>query len=513
MADKGPTIAIVGGGIAGLAAAWEVVSQPAPSGAAPTIWVLEADDRVGGRLAAASFAGRTVDLAADAFVARRPEAVTLCDELGLQDDLVQPGATGAAVWARGRLRRLPTSLNLGMPTRWSPLARSGVLSPTESLAEAMDLVRRHRRSAPTIGDQSVGDIVGSRLGRPVVERLVDPLVGGIHAGSADELSAAALFPLLIAADHQPGSLMRQLRRAQPPADPSSPIFLSLRSSAASLAEHLATALTDRRVHLRRGVRVNTVERVGGGGKRPRFALSLHSQRGGGASADGGSTNGNGNASASASANGNGAGPSVLKADAVVLAVPARETAVLLAPLAPLAAGLLSAIDHASVATITLALPPGTIGERAGTGFLVPRTSLVDCTYLDRKWPHLARPGDDLVRLSVGRHGDNRYADLDDAELVAAATGELAVMLDTATAAAPLEARVTRWPAAFPQYAVGHLIRVAQIMEDVDAVGGLAVAGATYRGVGVPACIGSGRDAALRLLDARAAGGTRAPAER
>jgi oxygen-dependent protoporphyrinogen oxidase len=375
----------------------------------------------------------------------------------------------------------------------------------------MDLVRRHRRSAPTIGDQSVGDIVGSRLGRPVVERLVDPLVGGIHAGSADELSAAALFPLLIAADHQPGSLMRQLRRAQPPADPSSPIFLSLRSSAASLAEHLATALTERGVHLRRGVRVDAVERVAGGDKTPRFALSLHSQRGGGvgASPDG------------ASANGNGAGPSVLDADAVVLAVPARETAVLLAPLAPLAAGLLSAIGHASVATVTLALPPGTVGERAGTGFLVPRTSFIDdriplttaCTYLDRKWPHLARPGDDLVRLSVGRQGDNRHVDLDDAELVAAATGELAVMLGTATTAGPLEARVSRWPAAFPQYAVGHLIRVAQIMEDVDAVGGLAVAGAAYRGVGVPACIGSGRDAARRLLDARAAGGTRAPADR
>ncbi len=523
MADKGPAIAIVGGGIAGLAAAWEVVSQTAPGGAAPTIWVLEADDHVGGRLAAGSFAGRMVDLAADAFVARRPEAVALCDELGLHDDLVHPGATGASVWARGRLRRLPTSLNLGVPTRWSPLARSGVLSPTESLAEAVDLVRPHRRSAPTIGDQSVGDIVGSRLGRPVVERLVDPLVGGIHAGSADELSAAALFPLLIAADHQPGSLMRQLRRTQPPADPSSPIFLSLRSSAASLAERLATALTERGVHLRRGVRVDAVERVAGGGKRRRFALSLHSQRrsGVGASPDGDGANGNDTGNAGTSANGNGAHPSVLEADAVVLAVPARETAVLLAPLAPLAAGLLSAIGHASVATVTLALPPGTVGERAGTGFLVPRTSLVDdrlplttaCTYLDRKWPHLARPGDDLVRLSVGRHGDNRHADLDDAELVAAATGELAVMLGTATATAPFEARVTRWPAAFPQYEVGHLIRVAHIMEDVDAVGGLAVAGATYRGVGVPACIGSGRDAARRLLDARAAGGTRAPAGR
>jgi protoporphyrinogen/coproporphyrinogen III oxidase len=523
MADKGPSIAIVGGGITGLAAAWEVVSQPATGGATPTVWVLEADDRVGGRLAADSFAGRTVDLAADAFVARRPEAVTLCEELGLHDSLVSAGASGASVWARGQLRQLPTALNLGVPTKWSPLARSGVLTLTESVAAAMDLVRPHQRSLPTIGDRAVGEVVGSRLGRPVVERLVDPLVGGINAGSADQLSAAALFPLLIAADHQPGSLMRQLRRAQPPANPSSPMFISLRTSAASLAEHLAAALTERGVHIRRGVQVDAVERVARDGKRPRFALSLYSQElgGGGASPAGGNGNGNGIGNGKGKGKGNGNRPSTLEVDAVVLAVHAHQTAVLLAPLAPLAAGLLSNIEHASVATITLALSPGTVGERAGTGFLVPRTSLVDhrvplttaCTYLDRKWPHLARPGDDLVRLSVGRHGDNRHADLDDAELVAATTGELAVMLGTASAAAPLEARVTRWPAAFPQYAVGHLLRVAQIMEDVDSVGGLAVAGGTYRGVGVPACIGSGRDAARRLLDALAAGGNRATAER
>ncbi len=522
MADKRPAIAIVGGGIAGLAAAWEAVSQPPAGRAAPTLWVLEADDRVGGRLAAGSFAGRTVDLAADAFVARRPEAVGLCDELGIDDDLVPAGADRRRpVWARDRLRRLPSALNLGVPTRWSPLLRSGVLSTTESLAAATDLVRPHRRSAPVIGDRSVGDIVGGRLGRPVVERLVDPIVGGIHAGSSDELSAAALFPLLIAADHQPGSLMRQLRRSQPPADPSSPVFLSLRTSAASLAERLATALTERGVHLRRGVRVDAVERVGSARKGPLFALSLHSQGDGGVGTSPTVSAPTLAPTAAPGAMATVPAPRSSKPMRSSWPFPPERAAVLLAPLAPLAAGLLSAIPHASVATITLALPPGTVGERSGTGFLVPRTSLVDgqiplttaCTYLDRKWPHLARPGSDLVRLSVGRHGDDRHADLDDGELVAAATGELATMLGTATASAPLEARVTRFPAAFPQYAVGHLIRVARIMEDVDAVGGLAVAGATYRGVGVPACIGSGRDAARRLLDALSAGGTRTPAGR
>jgi protoporphyrinogen/coproporphyrinogen III oxidase len=284
MAERAPAVAIVGGGIAGLAAAWEAVDRPIGGGAAGEVWVLEASDRAGGRMAASSFAGRTVDLAADAFLARRPEAVSLCGELGLGDQLVPAGTVGASVWARGRLRRLPTALNLGVPTRWSPLARSGVLSPAESVAVAARLVRPHTRSAPLIGDRSVGDIVAGRLGRTVVDRLVDPLVGGIHAGSADELSAAALFPLLIAADHQPGNLMRQLRQAQPPPDPSSPVFLSLRTSVASLADCLVSALSERGVRLRRGVRVDTVERVARPGNRTRFALSLHRMSDTGASA-------------------------------------------------------------------------------------------------------------------------------------------------------------------------------------------------------------------------------------
>jgi oxygen-dependent protoporphyrinogen oxidase len=253
--------------------------------------------------------------------------------------------------------------------------------------------------------------------------------------------------------------------------------------------------------VQRAVRVDAVERVAGGPAGARFVLTLHPMRGDGAQSS--------------------QRPASLEADAVVLATPAPETAVLLAPLAPVAAGLLSAVAHASVATVTVALPPGALGDRAGSGFLVPRTVRIDghtplvtaCTYLDRKWPHLRRPDHDLVRLSVGRHGDDRHTELDDDELVAATTGELATMWSTIAAMTPIDALVTRWPAAFPQYDVGHLVRTAQIMEDVDAVGGLAVAGAAYRGVGIPACIGSGRDAARRLLDSLAAGGARTPAGR
>src|ERR1019366_4760124 len=134
-------------------------------------------------------------------------------ELGISDALVPAGGLGASIRARGRLAMMPNGLDLGVPTRWWPLFRSGILSPAESMRVAKDLVTPHLRTGMTFGDRSVGQIVGERLGRPVVDRLVDPLVGGIHAGGVDELSAAATFPLFIAASHQAGGLMRCLVRA------------------------------------------------------------------------------------------------------------------------------------------------------------------------------------------------------------------------------------------------------------------------------------------------------------
>jgi oxygen-dependent protoporphyrinogen oxidase len=168
--------------------------------------------------------------------------------------------------------------------------------------------------------------------------------------------------------------------------------------------------------------------------------------------------------------------------------------------------MLSTITYASVAVVTLSIPAGAIrAPLSGTGFLVPRTSEVDgrptlitgCTYLGRKWPHLARPGDELIRASVGRFGDERHRGLDDEELCSSVLGELAVMLDLR--GTPLEWRVSRWEGAFPQYQVGHLIKVGMIEQEVGSLGGLALAGAAYSGVGIPACIASGRAAARRVL--------------
>jgi oxygen-dependent protoporphyrinogen oxidase len=327
--------------------------------------------------------------------------------------------------------------------------------------------------------------VAERLGRAVVERLVDPLVGGINAGGVDHLSAAAAFPLLVTASQQPGSLMRNLRppstrrvhatgAVEPTDAASGPVFWSLKEGTASLADRLVDRLSSWNVEVRTGTTVDGLKQEG---DQWHVALS---------------------------------GPSNawLAVDGVVLATPAGAAGALLAPHAAVAAELLSTVAYASVAVITLAFPRAALpGPLEGTGFLVPRTSTINgqpalmtgCTYLSEKWPHLDRPDDVLVRVSVGRFADRRADRLDDDALGAVAVAELGSLLHIS--APPTECRVTRWPRAFPQYGVGHLIKVAMIESDVATVGAVAVAGAHMHGVGIPACIGSGRIAARAVLSA------------
>jgi len=484
--------------MAGLSAAWEL--SQLRDGDSARIVVIEAGSRAGGKVRSTEFCGRAVDLAADAFLARRPEATELCAELGLADALVAPGASGASLWIRGRLRLMPDGVNLGVPTKAWPVIRSGILGPAGLLRAGIDLVAPHRGDPRSSSDRSVGDIVGTRLGRQVVERLVDPLVGGIHAGGVDDLSAEATFPPLLAAERQPGSLIRALRRPPapgltPPAQSTRPgaapppVFWSLIGGNARLPAELAAALAARGTTIHTRVAVESMNRLPQDGSGRTWRLTLAGDAGGVPGTAGSSDS-----------------VRTLDVDAVVLAVPADQAAGLLKRHAPLAASLLSAIEHSSVTVVTLSLPAGTIRrELVGTGFLVPRTSPINgrtalitgCTYLARKWPELARPEDELIRLSVGRHGDVRPDSLDDDELTAAAVTELSTVLDVT--APPRQSLVTRWDVAFPQYTVGHLSRTSTIEQAVAALPGIAVAGAAYRGVGIPAVVGSGRNAARTVL--------------
>jgi oxygen-dependent protoporphyrinogen oxidase len=322
-----------------------------------------------------------------------------------------------------------------------------------------------------LGDRSIGPLVTRKLGSRVTDALVDPLIGGIHAGTVDDMSAAAVFPPLLAAAGRRGSLMRALRAEMPTPDPDGPpLFWALDGGMGALVAALADALRLRGVDVRLGEAAARLDRRDDGWK-VSTARGEHD------------------------------------ADGVVLAVPAPCTATLLRPHDDEAAALLDAIDYASVMLVTFRVATADVPDSLyGTGFLVPRHSapkghepwaVTACTFLDRKWPHLARAGEVLLRASLGRIDDSRAQGWTDGEAAQRAWDDLGGLLGVT--GAPLEAVVARHPNSFPQYRVHHLLRTAGVESAVDRLGALAVAGAAYHGVGIPACIASGRTAARALL--------------
>ncbi len=451
---------MVGGGIAGLTAAHVLADRGNVE-----VTLCEADARLGGKVRSEAFAGVNLDLGPDAFLARRPEALDLCRELGLADELVAPATTAAFLWSRGRLRRLPAGLALGVPTRVGPLVRSRVLSPL-GVARAM-----FEPLLPgwTLGDDdALGALVRRRLGGEAHRRLVDPLVGGINAGDTDHLSIDLAAPSLAAAARSHRSLVVGARR-QAAVGPvaGGPVFLTLPGGLTRLVEALAARLTAVGADVRTGEAVTAVAPTAGGG----YLLDARS------------------------------GP--LDADAVVLGTPAFASATLVAPHAPRAAAILAAIEYASVALVALAYPRGAVTRRLdGSGFLVARGEgrlMTACSWASSKWAH-HDTGDDLVlRVSAGRAGDERADSLDDDALVARLRLELAEALGIS--ALPSEVRVTRWRRAFPQYAPAHARRIAAAEAELAArLPGVVLAGAALSGVGLPACIASGRRAAEAVLD-------------
>jgi protoporphyrinogen/coproporphyrinogen III oxidase len=465
-------VVVVGGGISGLAAAWELTGGATPGPGAPSVTLLEASPRLGGPLRSEEFAGRVVDVGPDGFLGRRREAVDLCAEIGIADALVPIAARGASVWARGRLRALPEGHALGIPTRFWPTARSGIVGVRGTMGLARDAVLPRPDVRGPIGDRAIGPLVARKLGRRVVDMLADPLIGGIHAGSVDDMSAAATFPPLLAAAQRRGGLMRGLRAVVPAPDPDGPpLFWAVEGGMASLVRALESGLRARGVDL---CLSSPVDRLG---RSPSRGWTVE-----------------------------GAGH-VVEGDAVVLATPAPAAAALLRPHDDEVAGLLDAIDYASVVLVTFRVDADDVPPSLqGTGFLVPRRSphkgrdpwaVTACTYLDRKWPYLQREGEFLLRASLGRLDDTRATGWADEEVIGRTWEELGELMGVG--GEPAAALVTRFPGAFPQYRVHHLLRTAGVESALARLGSVAVAGAAYRGVGIPACIASGRAAAHALL--------------
>lgn len=443
-----PRVAVIGAGLTGLATAWFLRDDDVE------VTVLDAADRVGGQIHTASLAGGPMDVGADAFLARQPEAETLVRSLGFGDhDLVAPVTGQVHLWVDGRLRHLPEATVLGAPTSLRAVARSRALRPAGLMRAAMEPLVPRRQVA---GDRSVADLVGERFGREVVDTLVEPLLGGVYAGNTDRLSAAATIPPVWAAARDHRSLTAGLRahRARTAGD-TRPVFLTLRDGLGSLTGRLRDHLGDR---VRTGTRVDALVRVAQGWE--------------------------------VTTVGPGAVSEVATYEAVVLAVPAAAAARLLRTVDVEVAREFAGIRAASVGVIALAYDPA--DARAvpeGSGVLVPRSEgrlIKAVTVSSRKWPHQRdRSGTFRLRASVGRIDDTSALDLDDDTLADRVDAEVRWALRLRHPAT--ERMVVRWPESLPQYDVGHLARVDRIRYAVaERLPGLQVGGASLDGVGLAA---------------------------
>ena len=466
-----PRVAVVGGGISGLAAAHRLRTLLGP---AAEIVVLEQRGRPGGVLRTVDLAGAPYDVGAEAFLWRRPEVRDLLDELGLAGEVVHPAGAAPSVRAGGVTVPLPPGTLLGVPTSAARL--DGVLSPAGAAAAAAERDRALHWTGG--GDVALGALLRDRFGDELADRLADPLLGGVYAGRVDALGLRATLPAVAAAlDAGAPSLTAAADRAiaaadsgsgvpaRPAREPAapSPVFGALRGGYATLVDALTAG-----VDVRLSTTVRGLHRRTDG-----WLLVL------------------------------GPGQDDLVADAVVLAVPGPAVARLLADVAPAAARAAGEIELASSVVVALAYRetdaaslPDTSGVLVAAGEPV---SIKAATHSARKWAHLAAAATDghvRLRTSLGRFGEEATLQVDDAELVARSRADLATL--AGITAAPVAVHVQRWGGGLPQYAVGHVDRVRAIEEAVAGVPGLAVAGAALHGVGVPACVGTARAAAERL---------------
>jgi oxygen-dependent protoporphyrinogen oxidase len=481
-ADATAHVVVIGGGIAGLSAAFFLRDEPV------RVTVLEGSPRLGGKLSASDVAGVAMDEGAEALLARRPEGIELISAVGLGGDLVPAGVTSSAIYTRGAMRSLPRRQFMGVPADLDELSATGVVSP-EGVARARD-----ESSLPgEAGDVSVTEYIGSRLGVEIVDRLVDPLLGGVYAGRSEDLSFRATLAPLAAAAPGHATLTGAAASLLPPApaQPSAegnsdkppagaapaggtaakpaPVFVSLTTGIGALPEAVAKASG---ADVRTNAMVRALERTATG-----WRLTV----------------------------GSAAEPEYLDADAVILATPAAPAARLLKDSAGEAAARLAEIPYASMAIVTLAFRAEALFQQQSpaqqrSGYLVPAVdgrAVKAVTFSTLKWPHLAAQAPvHVVRCSVGRSGDVAVLQRDDDDLAALAAAELAGAIGVT--AAPVARRVTRWGGGLPQYNVGHLDRVAAIRAAVAGRPGLAVAGAAYDGVGIPACVATARSAAAQV---------------
>jgi oxygen-dependent protoporphyrinogen oxidase len=462
-------VVVVGGGVAGLAAAHRALELAGERGIAIELTLLEARDRLGGTIETERIDGFLVEAGPDSFISEKPWALALCRRLGIEDQLVRTDDRHRRtfVWHRGRLHPLPDGFQLLAPTRLAPFVTSSLFSWPGKLRMALDLVLP--RGTPG-GDETLGSFVRRRLGREALERVAQPLVAGIYTADPDDLSLGATMPRFLELERRERSVILALWRASRRAPMSGTsgarwsLFVTFAGGMSELIDALARRLPPGSVRLKQ--RASTIARDG-----DRWRVAL---------ADG----------------------DAVDAEGVIVATESHVAARLLRYVDPQLGALLGEIAYSSAATVSLAYRRADVSHPLdGFGFVVPHTegrALLAGTFSSVKYLGRAPEGFVLLRAFVGGALGGDVLSKGDEDLVAQARRELADALGVA--GEPVLTRIHRHPASMPQYRVGHLDRIETIERKVESLPGLRLAGGAYRGVGIADCVHSGEAAAEALLD-------------
>jgi len=448
-------VVVVGGGIAGLSAAFELQKH------GRSFAILERASRTGGVILSEQIGDFVVDGGPDSILTQKPEGIALCKELGIADRLVPTKPPRLAYIQRdGRLHALPANSVLGIPTRFGPFLRTGLFTWAGKMRMGAEMLVP---AGPANVDESIGSFMRRRFGDEAVDYLAEPLLAGIHAGDVDRLSIRALFPRFVETECQHGSLLRAFRKQRPSAPPSPDgVFRSFPGGLSELVRALTAALPASSIRL--GSTATHVSRT---------PLAVETSDG-----------------------------TIHQGRALILTSPAYTTANLVRDVDAELSRLCDEIPYASSGTIALAFPRAAVAHGLnGSGFVVPRverTGIMAASWLSSKWPNRAPDGHVLMRAFVGGARDPGAIDKPDDVLIATALSALRPLLGIS--GEPLLTRVYRFERKSAQHDVGHLDRMAAIDKRLAALPGLFVTGSGFRGVGIPDCVADARATAKRVSE-------------
>ncbi|TGB05276.1 protoporphyrinogen oxidase [Halobacillus salinus] len=455
-------VVVIGGGIAGLTAAYRLQQNGAQD---VNVQLVEASERLGGKIQTVRKDGFTIERGPDSFLARKESATRLANDVGLKDKLTPNGTGQSYILVNNKLHPMPSGSYMGIPTRIRPFLFSGLFSPLGKARAAMDLIKSTKSVDE---DQSLGLFFRRRLGNQVVENLIEPLLSGIYAGSIDELSLEATFPHFYDLEQEHGSLIKGLRKTttvskRKKGEKKPSMFRTLQGGLESLVEAVESKLEPGTVL--KGTKVDHIER-----KQDHYHIML---------SDG----------------------SVMEADSIIMAVPHFAAQRMLSQydfLEPF-----KETNATSVANVAMAFDESAIKKDIdGTGFVVSRNSdfrITACTWTHKKWPNSTPDGKVLLRCYVGKPTDQEVVDYSDEEIVEIALKDLNQTMNITEK--PEFSIVTRWHDSMPQYKVGHKDRLNGIEEQLQReLPGVYLAGGSYRGIGLPDCIDQGEAAVAKVLN-------------